>query len=120
MNLLEIREKILRKVSTIDNEKTLKIIDNLLDLLPSTHENVPSENLTEKQEKRLLAAYERRNVVEGKITHKEFMKKTRAWQEDLREEQILSLEIGIAQSENSDQCISHEEITAKYNNLYGS
>jgi len=40
--------------------------------------------------------------------------------DDLTEEQILSLKKSIAQSENPDQCISHEEITTKYNNLYGN
>lgn len=79
MSVLEIRERILRKISMIDNEKTLKTLDNLLDLLPSKHENVPSENLTEEQQQRLKSAYERRNNVEGKITHERFMKKAKSW-----------------------------------------
>ena len=77
MSVLEIRAGVLKKISTIDNEKTLKILDNLLDLLSSKDSN--DSVLTEEQKQLLQEGYERRNDVEGKITHEEFMKKARAW-----------------------------------------
>lgn len=38
----------------------------------------------------------------------------------LTEEHSRSLDIGIAQSENPDDCIPHEKILEKYNAKYGS
>ena len=82
MSVLEIRKGLNDRLASMDADSLLKMMEFADFLFFKKGKEVPLEKLTSEQEERLLAAYERRNDVEGKVTHEEFMKKARAWIEE--------------------------------------